>query len=248
MTKRDFVAFDEFFNLYLNLFKIVGIRLNSKDKNSKKLTFQWLNLMYCIVCYSLLIMHVTQIILFISRSELNFEAKLGVIPAMINEITAFSKFLCIFLNKEKIERILSILKKRYDQQKLNQVVDRQYLFKYAKIIITYSKLLLILVPVFLSIPCLATLNSYLTEQNWNAFFPAELWYPFNPKDFYVPVYMYLVFMGINFSLNMMVTDSLFLMILVNITHQFKELSREFKNLNDKKDFQALVNRQIELRE
>ena len=249
MSTKKMKDFSSYFNFQNKLHKIVGIRLEISESKKSSNRAEQANFVYSVACFVIMTVSLSQAILFILLNDSDLEEFLGAIPELVFNITAFSKYICVFANINKIKKMLRTLEKLHEQQKNDQLLDQTYILENTAKIMRYSKITVVLGPFFVLIPFISTLSHLIQDSTWDPLFPFKLWYPFDPKDYYVPVYIYLHFIGLTSSVNMIATDCLFLMILAFVTHQLKQLSKDFANLKEHGQKMAqLVERQIVLLE
>ena len=170
------------------------------------------------------------ILVFLILPEANIERKIGAFATMIAEISHLSKLQFIYLNLERIEAMLKILRDLYDEQKKDKTVDHQYLLSNSGVIYKYLRTNVVLASIFMSLPIITSLFIYLKNQEWVPSYPLDCWFPFDQNSYYVPVYMYSLYIGLIYGVILIAGDALFNMILTHITQQLKELYKNFSNL------------------
>lgn len=244
MLKFECKKFEDYFNLQFKLYKFVGIRFNSKDDGIWK---KWANICYFAFCYVTFLTNILMIFVFLILPETSVERKIGAFSTMIAEISHQCKMHFIYLNLVKIKKMLKILGDLFDQQMQDQVVNHQYLTRNGGVIYRFSKILISVSYVFMSIPFITSLSIYLNDNVWVPLYPVECWFPFNSNNYYLPVYFYSLLIGLIYSVNMIAGDTLFLMILTHVTEQLKQLSKDYSKLKEHGiKLNVLVNRQITL--
>lgn len=148
---------------------------------------------------------------------------------------AIVKGIIFSMNSSKILKILKDLKYLFDDQKLE---PNFYLLRNARIIHIYSIFLIFATFMLTMLPILVSLVKFIVSGHWPKVFPTEAWYPFDPVDYYVPIYMFHVLAFGSYASCGLATEAMLLMILNYINQQFRYISMELsaskrhKNLND----------------
>ena len=78
-------------------------------------------------------------------------------------------------------------------------------------------------------PILGSTVNYIKTGRWNAIFPTELWFPFNPANYYVPVYINHILAFGTYFMCSVGTETLILMILNHINQQFRHVAEDLSN-------------------
>lgn len=235
--KIEFKKFEDFFHLQFTLFKFVGIRFNSRDDATWK---KWANTFYFGLCYATFSTNVLMILVFLILPEANLVRKVGAFSVMIAEISHLSKLQFIYVNLERIKGMLKMLKDLYDQQKM---ADHQYLLRNSGVIYRYSRTLVVLSTIFMSIPIMTSLSIYSKKKVWVPLYPIDCWFPLDPKAYYVLIYLYSLYIGLIYAVNMIAGDALLHMILTHITQQLKIISKNYSNLKEHgSDLKVLMER------
>ena len=83
---------------------------------------------------------------------------------------------------------------------------------------------------------------FLKTGKWNAIFPTELWFPFKPANYFIPVYIYHILAFGSYFMCSVSTESLILMTLNHINQQFIHVAEDLANWNKKSDLKNIVSR------
>lgn len=245
MFKINFNNFNSIFEFQFMIFRIVGIRFDLSEPKKNSWRDKLANTIYCVLGYTLYFIEFVFSILYLIFNEASLEKILEAIPNLINHIAAFTKFFTIYRNLEKVEIMLNSLKKLYNLKQVNQMVDQKKFIRNATSILNIVKVFLLLAPISMVVPGVMTYFKYWSNGKWDPLFTADVWCPFEVNDHYFSLYMYIYYTAVITTINMGACDCLCCMILVHITQQLKELSRDFNELDGHgRKLVNLVDRQI----
>lgn len=246
--KRNCTDFDDLFRIFFKFSKLVGLRLKVDESIDQNRMWSLLNKVYSAFCVSALLIYLVLNILSLILLQPAFQDKFELSVIITGTVEVLLKILFIYLNYEKYLRILKDLKSYFDPQRMKENPDDQYLNKYTRPIFLYG-IMQGTVAFFSSvIPIITTFINYFITTKWIGLMPDRLWYPFNPANYYIPLYAAETFMRCCFLILLSAGDCILLLILANINQQFQQLRDDFAELKDGSQVKKLVERHCRLYE
>lgn len=187
---KQFKEFNHFFSIYWKLGKVIGLSFNPDENRSDKRWFDIVKIINLIKFSSFLVIQVlfvSSLLCYIILPGALIQMKLKAIARVIIGMEAIVKGIIFSMNSSKILKILKDLKYLFDVQKLE---PNLYLLRNARIIHIYSIFLIFATFMLTMLPILVSLVKFIVSGHWPKVFPTEAWYPFDPVDYYVPIYMF----------------------------------------------------------
>lgn len=222
MFKLSLNEFSDFFQIPFNLLSFTGLRFDFGDNKIHK---RWRTIAYRILFIYVVLtfnLNVTSLILSLCFMNRKIAERITFISLLCSTIENTLKTFCLFNNSKIILKILKDLKKCYKPK-------CRYLFKEAKIILNFTKAVVIIPIIFALIPGFATIFIYIVSGKWAPVLINKRWYPFDAGDvrFYFFVFMSQYSWGIFAVSFLMGSDSTILMLYAHINQQLILLAEEF---------------------
>lgn len=230
MIETSFVNYNSFFEYQFQIFKFVGIRFDLSVPRKDTLTEYLATVFYRAFCYIVYALHSLCCIFYVVSTDDSLDKRLAIFSNTVAHATAFTKFYAISTNLDNIENILKELEKLYNQKRLDQMMEPKNLIRNATFVRRSAQFFMVMTPVILAIPCVMTYAKYWVIGKWEPRFPTDIWCPFEVDDYYLPFYFLVYYAGVVMGFNILAGDCLFYMILMHITQQMKELTRDFNGL------------------
>ena len=234
MAKRTYTDFDNFFEFQFKLLKFVGIWFDlSENQKPKKIYFIVIQKLYYFFCVFVLLLFSGLLILFIFYTNAKIDLKLRSLPIFISNVVIITKLVIIALDYGRIVDIMMGLKDLYKVEQLHEAQgsensDKRYLHRNARIIFIFIRITIFFAIFFSITPIITTILTYRRKGVWVAVFPFQIYYPFDPAPYYLPIYMLHLFYGYSFMLYSVATDSMLFMILNHLNGQLMRISNELE--------------------
>lgn len=139
---------------------------------------------------------------------------------------------------EDTMRILENLQTLYEIR--GKTTDTSYLQGNARKINIYLRYLFSSATMYLVMPIVIRMLIFSKIGKWAPIFPTDLWFPFNPANYYVPVYIFHVVAFMLYFICSMSTETLIFMILNHISQHFKHLANDLEHLDQSSNLRGIV--------
>ena len=240
----SFNKFDDFFALNFKVFSWAGLRFDFPERS------KWHNRfsnMLGVFCISWSILTNVVIILYIAETDAEIIKRLKPFPILLTNVVCLSRVLCVYANYDRFIKILKDLRNYYEFQQEDGTIDKKYLIKNAKIVISYNKVQFVIASFYAASPMIGSVIIYIKTKAWVIRYSLDVWYPYDKTlmKYYLFTYnievliifVYTIYCGL---------DTLIMMIITHINHQLQLLSSELTNLTDMSSLNILVDRHCRL--
>jgi hypothetical protein len=246
---------ENFYKIVLKMMAGIGLNLGHFDQRYMKIGLRFL--MYFNIIVSSLTLFQEAIFLGDERNPI--VPRLCVIPCILNVGEAFVKYLNGLYHAEKIKIVMDSLEKIYNQMENEEKTRfKARSFRLRKIAVFFGSTNMIVVWIFNLFPIIMMLKIYFTNGIWVQIYPFPFWWPFNNLDYFISTYLYQVYVGQMCTIQMLIVDVLYMMILAQVATHYKHLGINFNNFIDNvsemkkideksmEKFKTLVEVQVEL--
>ena len=234
-----FLVFNHYFNLQWKISKIVGVRIDFNDERKGKRWFKIVNFMLFVTIILIQFVSFITLLLLIYLPGASIEIKIKSVP---KAIASFDMLFRVCVLKYYSEEIMKILEDLHGLYEHRSKTDNSYMQGNARKIITYIRYVIISSIVNQTVPLFISVITFLRVGKWFPKFPTEIWLPFDPENYYVPVYIFQVGSFMLFTVFNMSTEPLLFLMLSHISQQFKHLAHDLESFDKKSDLKGVVDK------
>lgn len=245
---KKFEEFNHYFSIYWKLGSLIGLNFNPADKKIEERWFNITKITNLIKFSSFIVIQmffVSSLMCYIILPGALIQMKLKAVARVIIGMEVIVKGICYSINSREITNILEDLKNLFDNQKLR---SNLYLLRNARIIHIDTIYLIFGAIVLTLLPMLVSLLNFMIAGNWPMIFPTEAWFPFDPVEYYVLVYMFHVLAFGSYVTCGAATELMLLMILNHINQQFRCIAEELSVWNGQDKLDYLIKRHCHITE
>lgn len=224
---RFAMEFREFFSISLKLLDWIGLSLDEK-----------VNYRYFLTNLSVSILFFFSICLTSMDTRLDYELRFEALAMLVTEFDILLKTFCLFWNIEMIATLYRNLENMFDSKgKDQQKVIKSWKFVKSWIVTSIVSILMIVIT-----PFFITLYVLLVKKEFVGLLPILRNFP-NNEYTYVPILLSIIFSVLSVTNVMLANDSMTILILAHISHQFRQVAEGFKNYSGGKEaLKELVDR------
>lgn len=156
-----------------------------------------------------------------------------VVPCILNVFEAAFKYCNGIYHDDKIKKVMDSLDEVYEKMEEDEKARfKTASFKLRRLAVFFGSTNMIVVWIFNLFPIIMMLKIYIQMGVVVYLYPFFFWWPFNSTDYFISTYLYQVYCGQMATLQILIFDVLYMMILCQIIVHYRHLSASFNKLID----------------